>query len=86
MTEELYQMDSYLKAFEAVVTGVEGQAVALDRTAFYPGGGGQPHDLGTLTWEGGTAQVTKVKRRGGAVWHTLEGDLPAKGATVQGTL
>jgi misacylated tRNA(Ala) deacylase len=86
MTVELYQTDSYLKAFEAVVTGVEGQAMALDRTVFYPGGGGQPHDLGTLAWEGGSARVTKVKRRGGAVWHTLEGDVPAEGTTVQGAL
>ena len=42
MTEELYQMDSYLRDFDAKVTAIDGQAVALDRTAFYPGGGGQP--------------------------------------------
>ncbi len=46
MTEELYQTDSYLREFEAMVTAADGQAVTLDRTAFYPGGGGQPHDLG----------------------------------------
>jgi misacylated tRNA(Ala) deacylase len=79
-------MDSYVKEFDAVVTGVEGQAVALDRTAFYPGGGGQPHDGGTLAWEGGSARVIKVKKQGGEVWHTLEGDVPAEGTRVQGSL
>ena len=46
MTEELYQTDSYLQEFDAVVTAADGQAITLDRTAFYPGGGGQPHDAG----------------------------------------
>ena len=86
MTEELYLTDSYLREFDAVVTAVEGQAVALDRTAFYPGGGGQPNDLGLLTWEGGTARVKKVKRRSGQIWHTPEGDLPAEGTQVHGAL
>ena len=51
MTELLYQTDSYLREFDATVTVVEGNAVALDRTAFYPGGGGQPNDVGTLIAE-----------------------------------
>ena len=42
VTEQVYQRDSYVREFDARVTGVEGQAVALDRTAFFPGGGGQP--------------------------------------------
>jgi len=86
MTKQLYQTDSYVKEFDAVVTGVEGQAVTLDRTAFYPGGGGQPHDMGMLTWEGGSARVTKVKKQGAEVWHTLEGDVPAEGSGVHGAL
>lgn len=86
MTEELYLTDSYLREFDALVTAVEGQAVALNRTAFYPGGGGQPSDLGLLTWEGGAARVTKVRRRGGDIWHTLEGDQPAEGTQVHGAL
>ena len=64
MTEHLYQTDSYLREFDAVVTGVDGQAVALDRTSFYPGGGGQPHDAGLLTWDEGSSAVTKVKKQG----------------------
>jgi len=86
MTEQLYQTDSYLQEFDAVVTATDGQAVTLDRTAFYPGGGGQPNDVGALTWEGGSAQVTKAKRRGADIWHTLEGDAPAEGARVHGAL
>jgi misacylated tRNA(Ala) deacylase len=86
MTEHLYSRDSYVREFEAVVTAADGQAVALDRTAFYPGGGGQPNDVGTLAWEGGSARVVKVKRHGPEVWHTLEGALPPEGAAVRGAL
>ena len=83
MTEQLYQTDSYLKAFDAVVTAVDGSAVALDRTAFYPGGGGQPHDTGVLAWGDELSRVVKVKRAGDDVWHTLEGDVPAAGTRVR---
>jgi misacylated tRNA(Ala) deacylase len=86
MTEHLYQTDSYLKAFEAVVTASDGQAVTLDQTAFYPGGGGQPNDVGRLIWNGGSAQVVKVKRRGADLTHILGGEVPAVGTQVQGTL
>ncbi|HIP97382.1 MAG TPA: alanyl-tRNA editing protein, partial [Anaerolineae bacterium] len=57
MTELLYQTDSYAREFEALVTAVDGARVALDRTAFYPGGGGQPYDTGMLSWDGGQAPV-----------------------------
>lgn len=88
MTKELYQTDSYMLEFDAVVTGVDGQAITLDRTAFYPGGGGQPHDLGTITWAGapGAVQVVQVKKQSGEIWHTLAGDPPARGASVHGLL
>ena len=87
-TELLYLRDAYLREVDAVVTEVdaEGRRVALDRTAFYPTGGGQPHDTGTLdAWA-----VSDVRMgEGGLVWHTLgegpEGDrggLPAVGDTV----
>ena len=73
MTELLYQTDSYLREFTATVVAVDTVAgrVALDRTAFYPGGGGQPADTGTLTFDGQTAAVTQVKKEGDLVWHTL---------------
>lgn len=86
VAENLYQTDSYIQEFAATVTAVEGQAVALDRTAFYPGGGGQPHDTGTLTWAGGSARVVKVYKQGDEVWHLLEGDLPPVGTPVHGAL
>ncbi len=84
MTELLAHTDAYLKEFEATVVAVnpDDKAVALDKTAFYPGGGGQPHDLG---WLNGTP-VTKVKKQGDHIWHWLDGDLPAEGETVQGKL
>ncbi len=85
MTALLYQTDSYLRAFDASVVAVDAgqRRVALDRTAFYPGGGGQPHDLGLL----GDWTVTQVKKEGDAVWHRLDGEgLPAAGAVLHGDL
>jgi misacylated tRNA(Ala) deacylase len=86
MTELLYTLDSYLKEFSAVVTGSDGSNVTLSRTAFYPGGGGQPCDMGTLAWNGERGQVTTVRREGSDVVHTLEGNAPAPGTAVQGSL
>jgi len=86
MTEHLYQLDSYVREFEAVVAATDGQSVALDRTAFYPGGGGQPGDLGTLHWDGGSAQIVKVQRRGADVWHTLDVEPPPPDTAVRGVL
>lgn len=79
-TELLYQTDSYLQAFEAAVTAIDGErrAVRLDRSAFYPGGGGQPCDTGTLTAGGIELPVMRVKKEAGEIWHYLggAGDLP----------
>ena len=86
MAEQLYQLDSYTKAFDAVIVATDGQSVTLDRTAFYPGGGGQPADAGVLAWETGTARVAKVTRRGADLWHILDGDPPPPGTAVRGTL
>jgi misacylated tRNA(Ala) deacylase len=90
-TEELYATDAYLRAFEADVTEVDREQVRLRlrRTAFYPGGGGQPHDLGGLAWDGGAAPVLRVKREGPVVWHWLNaaGDaLPEVGTEVAGAI
>ena len=89
MTELLYQLDSYLQAFDARIVGIdeEKNAVVLDRSAFYPGGGGQPCDQGTLTSDGKIYPVRKVQKSGGSILHLLEGtDLPAPGAEVTGQL
>jgi misacylated tRNA(Ala) deacylase len=86
MTELLAHTDAYLQEFDAAVVAVnvEENAVALDKTAFYPGGGGQPHDLGWLDGK----PVTKVKRQGELIWHWLaeREDLPAVGAMVHGKI
>jgi misacylated tRNA(Ala) deacylase len=58
--------------------------VVLDRTAFYPTGGGQPHDQGRLSWDGGAANVVEVRKAGPQVLHRLEGDTPPVGSTVHG--
>lgn len=86
MTEPLYLRDAYLREFDAQVVAVDGDRVALDRTAFYPTGGGQPHDTGALRWPGGEAEVTGVRKDGEFTWHTLLGPLPAAGAAVSGTI
>ena len=64
MTEQLYQTDSYLKEFDAEVIGLneEENAVLLNRTAFYPGGGGQPNDVGKFIIAGKELPVKAVKR------------------------
>ncbi|HWR66469.1 MAG TPA: alanyl-tRNA editing protein [Bellilinea sp.] len=86
MTELLYQTDSYLQECDAKITVVdtENRAVLLDRSCFYPGGGGQPADSGTLTADGITYRVTRAKKGTQGVWHILEGDapLPAAGQAV----
>jgi misacylated tRNA(Ala) deacylase len=86
MAEALYHTDAYLKEFDAVVTAVDGHKVALDRTAFYPGGGGQPNDLGMLTANGETWNVVKVSKQGADVWHELDREAPPIGTPVHGAL
>lgn len=87
MTELLYQTDAYLREFDARIIAVEGEAVALDRTAFYPGGGGQPHDIGTLSAGATIWQVGTVKKQDDLVWHTLSGAAPPDvGVAVHGAL
>ncbi|MBI2755227.1 MAG: alanyl-tRNA editing protein [Chloroflexi bacterium] len=86
-TELLYASDAYLQAFDARVTDVtEDGWVLLDRTGFYATGGGQPHDLGTLTWKGQSADVVEVRKLGEAVGHRLDGEPPAPGTTVHGRI
>ncbi len=86
---ELFSVDAYLRTFESGVAEVDqdGRRVSLRRTAFYPGGGGQPYDVGTLRWGEGSAAVTRVARDQGRIWHWLDTDeLPAAGAEVHGEL
>jgi misacylated tRNA(Ala) deacylase len=82
-TELAFLHDAYARTCDTVVshidTGDDLTRVALERTLFYPTGGGQPHDLGVLRWDGGSARVTEVRKQGDEVWHTLEGDGPGGG-------
>lgn len=89
MTELLFLKDAYLREFTATVAEItDGGGVALDRTAFYSGGGGQPSDTGTLTDAAGSAYtVAKVGRSGGKIVHTLDGDHRLQpGAAVSGAI
>ncbi len=86
MTELLYQADSYLQEFKATVVEVKGTQVALDRTAFYPHGGGQPCDKGVLLFNEQWLPVVRVRQEGGVVWHQVEGDPPPVGTPVVGQI
>lgn len=74
-TAKLYETDPYVQTFTATVLvctpAGEQFAVQLDRTAFYPEGGGQPCDTGAL----GTALVTDVQEHGGVITHTVSAAL-----------
>lgn len=86
MSEQLFLTDAYVQNFAAIVVEHGDGGVILDRTAFYPGGGGQPCDLGTLSADGQTWDVTKVQKVGGKVVHFVAGELPAMNTAVTGQL
>ena len=90
MTELLYQTDSYVREFDATIISVhpEERAVILDRTAFYPGGGGQPCDFGSLSVGGVSYPVVKVKKQAEEVLHFIGGAdaLPETGGASHGSL
>lgn len=81
-TDLAYLRDAFVREFDATVIAVDGNCVALDATYFYPTGGGQPHDTGTL----GSAHVSEVRKEGDAVWHTLQGPVPSVGDVVHGVV
>ena len=79
MSENLCYTDAYARSTDAVVVEVDADAsaVLLDRTVFYPGGGGQPADNGVLQGaSGGSWRVTGAKKRGDDIWHAVEGAPP----------
>src|SRR5512135_2656944 len=90
MTALIYQTDSYCQAFTAAITAVDetARAVLLDRTAFYPGGGGQPYDLGVLRFSGQEAALERLRKGPEGIWHVLAAGapLPAVGTAVAGQL
>jgi misacylated tRNA(Ala) deacylase len=95
-TDLAFLHDAYARTFDTVVShvdrGEDDLRVALEHTLFYPTGGGQPHDVGVLRWDGGSARVTDVRKQDDEVWHRLDGDrngaavAPTAGTTVHGEI
>ncbi len=89
MTEQLFREHSYLKECEATVVESGDSTIVIDRTVFYPMGGGQPGDTGEIRWDGGRANVVDTRYGDdGAIRHVVEegAELPAVGATVTALL
>lgn len=87
MTQEIFREDAYAKSCEATVTGVDERGIQLDRTVFYPTGGGQPGDRGVLRLSGGgeiPVREARMDRETGSLLHVPGegGTLPAVGDTV----
>lgn len=80
MTEELFREDAYLKSCEARVTAVDAAGIRLDRTVFYPMGGGQPGDSGTLRRADGSAVAIADTRKGAAPGEIIH--IPAPGQAL----
>jgi misacylated tRNA(Ala) deacylase len=77
MAEELFRQDSYLKSCEAIVTGIDEKGIRLDRTVFYPTGGGQPGDCGTLTLpEGQSIAIRDTVKADDDIAHVPAADAP----------
>jgi len=86
LTEELFREDSYLKECDARVVAIDDAAVVLDRTVFYPLGGGQPGDRGILSWSSGSAAIVDTRYgEDGSIRHVLEDGTacPAVGENVR---
>ncbi len=88
MTTELFRDDSYLKSCNATVMGTGEQCVFVDQTVFYPLGGGQPGDTGTLSWDGGAARIVDTRYVDGGIGHIVEegAAMPDVGAAVELTI
>lgn len=87
-TEEIAPKDSYLARAEGTVVEVADGGLFLDRTVFYVRGGGQPGDIGTITWDGGSAEVIDTVREKGVPFHVVGEDsvLPDPGTPVEGVI
>jgi misacylated tRNA(Ala) deacylase len=86
VTEELFREDSYLRKCDATVVAISDATLTLDRTVFYPLGGGQPGDTGTLSWDSGSAAIVDTRYGdGGSIVHHLEegAAMPNVGDAVQ---
>ncbi|MFV9673221.1 MAG: alanyl-tRNA editing protein [Acidimicrobiia bacterium] len=88
MTERIYSTQAYEKSMTATVVDVDRDdgRVLLDRSVFYPGGGGQPFDEGALVIGDDRLEVVRVTQDSKGVWHWLEGALPSVGTEVNGEI
>jgi misacylated tRNA(Ala) deacylase len=86
MTERIYSTDAYAGTMDATVLEVDRDdgRLLLDRTVFYPGGGGQPHDSGDLVVGEDRLSVVRVTQDSSGVWHWVDGGLPAAGTGLRG--
>jgi alanyl-tRNA synthetase len=85
-TRTLFYENAYLKEFEAKVLFASNNCVVLDKTAFYPEGGGQPADYGYLEFKGKRSQVTDVIKNGNAIIHVLKGQIPKESDPIRGVI
>jgi misacylated tRNA(Ala) deacylase len=87
-TEELASQDAYLSSAEGHVLSIGEGGLVLDRSVFYARGGGQPGDIGRITWDGGSVEVVDTIRREGVPFHVVsEGSaLPDPGTPVEGVI
>jgi len=85
MTDALYLDATDDREFEATIERVTDDRVVLDRTLFYPEGGGQPFDVGVLEADGETWNVTDVQKKD-TIYHTVDGTPPEEGTTVTGRI
>ncbi len=90
MTELLYQSDSYIQNFTTKIVGIDSElhGILLEKTAFYPGGGGQPWDEGTLVWGSDSCNVLRAKKVGDTIVHLIPDDeeLPPVGTDIIGQI
>ena len=89
MTKILYMENidgNYIKEFTATVVKNKKDYIILDKTAFYPMGGGQPSDTGYIAWDDKKSEVVQVVKKGDAVKHIIKGEKPAVGTQVHATI
>jgi len=86
-TEALYYKDQYMKEFEAkVLKTISKEFIVLDKTCFFPEGGGQPADSGHFTFDSKKADVVDVQKIGKVIVHKVKGDVPKEGTVVKGAI
>ncbi|SVD84309.1 uncharacterized protein METZ01_LOCUS437163, partial [marine metagenome] len=86
MTELICHENSYLKEFEATVTKVSENGIILDKTAFYPGGGGQPADKGSIFFEDSEYKINGIQKEGNSYIHKIDSNEISVGATIHGAI